>query len=67
MISLLKKQLRDKTISAVDLYAKTLNDLENKSNLNAFIYVNRDGVQQANYSQKRLQNGNYKKKLKLIS
>lgn len=61
MISLLKKQLKDKTISAVDLYAKTLNDLENKSNLNAFIHVNRDGIKQANHSQIRLQNGNLEK------
>lgn len=57
MISLLKKRLRDQTISAVDLYTKTINDLENKSNLNAFVHVNQDGAQQAAECQKRLQNG----------
>lgn len=58
MITLLKKRLRDQTISAIDLYVKTLSDLENKSNLNAFVHVNQDGAQQAAECQKRLQKGN---------
>lgn len=60
MISLLQKQLRDQTISVIDLYAKTLNDLENKSNLNAFIYVHHNGAKRAADCQKRLHNGNLK-------
>lgn len=56
MISLLRKRLQNQTLSAIDLYAKTLNELE-KSNLNAFVHINRDGAQQAADGQKRLQNG----------
>lgn len=57
MISLLKKRLRDRTLSAIDLYGKTLSDIENKSNLNAFVHVIRDGDRRAVDSHKRLQNG----------
>jgi len=57
MISLLTKRLRDRTLSAVDLYAKTLSDIENKSDLNAFVHVTRDGDQRAAESHKRLQDG----------
>lgn len=60
MISLLKKRLRDQTLTAVDLYAKTLNHLENKSDLNAFVHINRDGADRAEDSHKRLQKGNWK-------
>jgi len=59
MISLLKKRLRDRTLSAVDLYAKTLSDIENKSDLNAFVHVLRDGDRRAAESHKRLQEGTY--------
>jgi len=55
MISLLKKSLREQTLSAVDLYSKTLNDIEKKSYLNAFVHVNRDGIYQAIDCQKQLQ------------
>jgi aspartyl-tRNA(Asn)/glutamyl-tRNA(Gln) amidotransferase subunit A len=58
MISFLKKRLRDQTLSAVDLYTKTLKDLENKSNLNAFVHINQDGARQALECQKQLKNGN---------
>lgn len=57
MISLLKKRLRDQTLSAVDLYKNTLRDIENKSNLNAFVHINQDGAQQAAECQKQLKNG----------
>lgn len=58
MISLLKKRLRDQTLSAVDLYTNTLKGLENKSNLNAFVHINQDGTRQAVECQKQLNNGN---------
>lgn len=57
MISLLKKRLRDRAISAVDLYSKTLNELEKKSDLNAFVHINQDGAQRAAQCQERIQNG----------
>lgn len=66
MLPLLQRRLRDRTISAVELYSKTLADLENKSHLNAFVHVNRDGVQQAEECQKRLQNGKCLAKKQLL-
>lgn len=57
MISLLKKQLQNQTISAIDVYSKALNELELKLNLNAFVHINQDGAQQAADCQKRLLSG----------
>lgn len=59
MISLLTKRLRDQTLTAAGLYAKTLNDIERKCDLNAFVHVNRDGADRAADSQERLRKGNY--------
>jgi len=59
MIKLLKKRLKDRTLTAVDLYAKTLDGLERKSELNAFVYVNQDGADQAADSHRRFQKGNW--------
>lgn len=51
--------MKDQTLSAVDLYTKTLSDIEKKSDLNAFVHVIRDGEQRAAESHKRLQDGTY--------
>lgn len=60
---MLKKRLRDRALSAVDLYAKALNELEKKSDLNAFVHINQDGAQRAAHCQELIQNGNQRKNM----
>ncbi|XP_050430317.1 glutamyl-tRNA(Gln) amidotransferase subunit A, mitochondrial isoform X2 [Adelges cooleyi] len=57
MISALKKRFQEQTLSAVDLYIKTLNAIDNKSGLNAFIYINKNGIKEAEKCQQNILNG----------
>lgn len=64
MISSLRKRLTRRTVSAVELYAKTLNDVQNGSELNAFVRVDGDGAAlSAADSHERFRNGAYVRQL----
>lgn len=57
MISLLKKRLQEQSLSAVELYSKTLKIIDSKSDYNAFISVNKQGINDAIQSQEKINMG----------